>query len=92
MALSTGELSGVCGKLILMTTATTRTVRILKNQFPEVNTWRTMLNLPYRENVTILVPPSEEIPSRFETILEPFISRMKDDETYLILVRGNKSS
>ena len=89
MSLSTGELSAIKGKLILMTaTATTRTVRVLKNQFPEINTWKTILNLPKRENVTILVPPPEDISPHFETVLEPFVQRMKDGETYLILVRG----
>ena len=91
MALSTGELCGLGGKLLIMTaTATTRTVRILKNQFPEITSWKTILNLPYRQNITILVPPSEEIPSRFEIVLEPFVHRMiRENETYLILVRGN---
>ena len=90
MCLSTGEISGIGGKLLLMTaTATTRTVRILKNQFPEIESWKTILNLPYRRNVTILVPPMEDISSRFEITLEPFVDRMKSkNETYLILVRG----
>ena len=89
MSLSTGELSAIKGKLILMTgTATTRTVRVLKNQFPEINSWKTILSLPKRENVTILVPPPENISPHFETVLEPFVQRMKEGVTYLILVRG----
>ena len=91
MTLSTGELSGLGGKLILMTaTATTRTIRILKNQFPEVNSWKSILNLPLRKNVTIIIPPPEEISSNFEIILKPFIQRMvHKKEIYLVIVRGN---
>ena len=90
MALSTGELSGLGGKLLLMTaTATKKTMRILQDQFPEVTKWKTILNLPFRSNVTMLVPPPETVSSKFEETLDPFIKRMKlHKETYLILVRG----
>ena len=90
MALSTGELSAIGGKLMMMTaTATKRTMRILQEQFPEVSRWKTILNLPIRRNVTMLVPPPESISPKFETTLAPFITSMKDDnQTYLILVRG----
>ena len=90
MALSTGELSGLSGGLLLMTaTATKKTIRVLQDQFPEVSRWKLILNTPFRSNVTILVPPPNIISSHFETTLAPFINRMRDmGETYLILVRG----
>ena len=90
MALSTGELSSLSGKLLLMTaTATRKTIRVMQDQFPEVSKWKTVLNLPTRKNVTIVVPPPDLISSNFVTILMPFIKSMKEDgKTYLILVRG----
>ena len=90
MALSTGELSALGGKLVMMTaTATKKTMRILQDQFPEIQKWKTILNIPIRDNVTMLVPPPEAISAKFETTLAPFITSMKDDnQTYLILVRG----
>ena len=93
MALSTGELSSIEGKLVLMSaTATRKTIRILTDQFPEVSKWKLLLNLPLRENVTILVPPQDFIPSSFEITLLPFIDRIKKyGETILILVRGKES-
>ena len=94
MALSTGELSGLGGKLMLMTaTATKTTMRVLQDQFPEVSRWKMILNLPIRSNVTILVPPPEIISPKFETTLAPFINCMKQkDETYLVLVRGRSKA
>ena len=91
MELASGELSGLGGKLLMMTaTATKKTMRILQDQFPEVTKWNNILNIPIRKNVTIIVPPTESVSSRFEDTLAPFISRMKVcNETYLILVRGN---
>ena len=90
MALSTGELSGLGGKLLLMTaTATKKTIRILQEQFPEISRWKLMLNTPIRDNVTIVVPPPHLISSKFEITLSPFITRMLSrGETYLVLVRG----
>ena len=90
MALSTGELSGLGGKLLLMTaTATKKTMRVLQDQFPEVSKWKIILNIPNRSNVTILVPPPHLIPTNFETTLVPFVTDMKEkNTTYLILVRG----
>jgi len=90
MELSTGELSGLCGKLLLMTaTASKKTICILKEQFPEVSKWKTILNLPVRDNVTILTPPSNVISFDYVKIVTPFIHRMIfENETYLILVRG----
>ena len=92
MALSTGELSALDGKLMMMTaTATKKTMRVLQDQFPEISQWKTILNLPIRKNVTILVPPPEIVSPKFETTLAPFITSMKDENlTYLILVRGKK--
>ena len=90
MALSSGELSSLSGKLLLMTaTATKKTMRVLQEQFPEVSKWNLLLHLPLRKNVTTLVPPPHQIPSNFEATLAPFIKRMKEyKETYLIIVRG----
>ena len=90
MALVTGELTGLSGKLLLMTaTATKKTIRVLQNQFPEVSKWKLILNLPVRRNVTVLIPPPDIISSSFEVTLTPFINSMRQEQkTYLILVRG----
>ena len=90
MALTSGELSGVGGTMLFMTaTATSRTVRILMDQLPEIKKWNLILNSPWRENATIVVPPPEILSPKFEVALEPFIVRMKElQEVYLILVRG----
>ena len=90
MSLSTGELSNLDGKLLLMTaTATKKTIRILKSQFTEISRWELILNLPVRENVTMLIPPPDTISTNYTKILAPFVLRMHTtDETYLILVRG----
>ena len=95
MQLSTGELSALGGKLLMMTaTATKKTMRILQDQFPEIKKWTNLLHNPSRPNVGLIVPPSEIISSKFEIMLEPFIERMKNEsETCLIIVRGiNKGS
>ena len=90
MALVTGELTGLSGKLLLMTaTATKKTIRVLQNQFPEVSKWKLILNLPVRRNVTILIPPPDIISTSFEVTLRPFINSMRQEQkTFLILVRG----
>ena len=91
MALSTGELSGLGGSILMMTaTATPKTQRVLQNQFPEIGKWKTLLNLPLRQNVTVIVPPTELISSKVEITLAPFILDMKQNpRIYLIIVRGN---
>ena len=90
MALSSGELSSLKGKFIFMTaTATSSTIRHLLDQVPEIKNLEFILNSPIRDNVTIVVPPVDKIPSSFELLLEPFVKRMKQQkEVYLILVRG----
>ena len=90
MALSSGELSGIGGKILMMTaTATSKTVRILMDQMPEIKKWKLMLNSLRREKVTVVVPNPEILSAKFEVLLEPFILRMVDfHESYLILVRG----
>ena len=90
MALSTGELSSLGGKILLMTaTATKKTMRVLTDQFPEVSKWEVILNPPTRKNVTIVIPPADIISSKFEITLIPFIDEMKkENKTYLILVLG----
>ena len=93
MALSTGELSALGGKLVLMTaTATKKTLRMLQDQLPEVSKWKMILSLPLRNNVTILVPPPYKISSKFEKTLAPFVACMKNDhKVFLILVRGEQT-
>ena len=90
MALSTGELSGLAGVIVMMTaTATPKTLRVLQNQFPEISKWKNLLNLPLRENVTVIVPPTDLISSNVEITLTPFIHDMKEHQrVYLIIVRG----
>ena len=90
MALSTGELSGLAGKVLLMTaTATTKTMRVLQDQFPEVSRWKLVLNLPLRKNITILVPPPEIVSPNYARTLIPFIASMNQDQKiHLIIVRG----
>ena len=91
MAMKSGELSGLCGKTVLMTaTATRKTIRLIQNElFPEVNTWKLVLNPPIRKNCTLLMPPPWFFSASFETTLAPFIARMKElNEVYLIIVRG----
>ena len=90
MCLNTGELAALKGKLILMTaTATRHTVRLLMAQFPEVNDWKLILNVPERSNVTLLIPPPHHISPNFQDNLAPFVERMvKFKEVCLIIVRG----
>ena len=90
MALSSGQLSAIGGQMLLMTaTATSRTIRLLMEEMPEIKKWRSILNSPFRDNVRILVPPPQTLSPKFEVLLEPFITRMKlMDEVYLILIRG----
>ena len=91
MTLSTGEISGLAGKVLLMTaTATNKTMRVLQDQFPELTNWKHVLHLPFRKNVTLLVPPPEIVSPNFARTLLPFITSMKQDhKVYLIIVRGN---
>ena len=90
MSLSTGELSGLHGSILMMTaTATPATQRILQNQFPEIHNWRNLLSSPLRENVVVVVPPPEMISSKLEIMLAPFVKDMVDNgRVYLVLVRG----
>ena len=90
MALASGELSAIGGKMILMTaTATGKTIRLLLDQMPEIRNWKMILNSPLRESISIMVPPPEILSSKFEVLLQPFVPRMKmNGEVYLILVRG----
>ena len=90
MALSSGELSSLDGKILMMTaTATRKTIRVLKDQLPEISKWTMMLKPPNRKNVTILVPPVQTISTNFQTTLAPIIHTIKlEGKTTLILVRG----
>ena len=90
MALTSGELSALGGKMLLMTaTATSKTIRLLLDQMPEIRKWKMILNSPLREGISIMVPPPEILSPKFEVSLQPFVTRMKmHGEVYLILVRG----
>ena len=90
MQLSTGELSSVGGITLLQTaTASCKTVRILQEQFPEITSWKKITNVPFRSNVTLVVPPPHSISSKFQDVLEPFIMRMVNfGEVHLIVVRS----
>ena len=90
MDLSSGELSCFGGITVLQTaTATRKTIRILQSKFPEVKVWNKIVRVPLRDNVTIVVPPSSIISSKFQRSLEPFIRRIIDyGECHLILVRS----
>ena len=87
MELLSGEVSGFGCKTLMMTaTATNKTIRVLQNQLPEISNWTNLLSLPTRENVVMIVPPPEELSSKVEVLLEPFIKDMKSNSTvYLIL-------
>ena len=77
---------------MMTATASSTTMRILQNQFPEILKWENLITSPLRKNVTLLVPPSEIISSSLEVTLAPFISDMKDnDRTYLVIVRGTEN-
>ena len=74
---------------MMTATATRKTIRILKDQLPEVSKWTTILKPPSRQNVTILVPPVEVISPKFEVTLAPFIKMMKKErKSFLVIVRG----
>ena len=90
MKLSNGELSCIKGITVLQTaTASTKTVGALQDEFPEIKKWKKILSVPYRENVTIITPPSNTISSKYQDTLEPFIRRILDHgESHLILVRS----
>ena len=90
MSLLSGEISGIGCKALLMTaTATSRTIRLLQNQLPEVTKWKNMLTSSLRDNVVMLVPPPEVLSANVEVLLEPFVDdMMQNNKFYLVLVRG----
>ena len=90
MSLSSGELSSLGGSVLMMTaTATSKTMRILKSQFPEIKKWINILNSPARKNITIIVPPPKILSSSVDTLLEPFMRLSRDEGKYILkLVRG----
>ena len=90
MGLSSGELSGIGGKLIFLTaTATSKTVRVLMDQLPELKNWGVILNSPMRDNITLVIPPPDLLSAKFEEVLVPHIKMINDHKkVYLILVRG----
>ena len=90
MSLASGQLSAISGNLLLMT-ATAQARRLLMDQLPEIRKLNFILHSPIREDITIVVPPPEAVSPRFEVALEPFVERMRQRETYLILVRGKFS-
>ena len=90
MSLTSGHLSAIGGKMLLMTaTATRTTIRLLLDQLPEIRKWKMILNSPVRAGISIIVPPPDILSPKFEVSLQPFILRMKKHgESYLIIVRG----
>ena len=75
---------------MMTATATAKTLRLLKDQFPEISKWKTILNSSLRENVTQVVPPPEILPSNLENLLEPFLHDIKrNKKSYLVLIRGS---
>ena len=74
---------------MMTATATPKTIRVLKNQLPEITKWRNLISPPLRRNVVTIVPPPEVLSSKVEVLLAPFIHDMRINQTpYLILVRG----
>ena len=92
MQLSSGELASLGGITLLQTaTATCKTISVLEEEFPEVRNWSKIINLPYRSDISIIIPPPKLLPGNFQTILNPFIRRMIDfDEPHLIITRSIK--
>ena len=92
MCISSGEISGLSGKVLLMTaTATQKTIRVLKSQLPEISKWRNLIHSPLRTNCVNIVPPPEILSSKLEVLLAPFVKDMRiHNTTYLILVRGEE--
>ena len=75
---------------MMTATATPKTIRVLKNQLPEITKWRNLISPPLRRKVVTIVPPPEVLSSKVEVLLAPFIHDMRINQTpYLILVRGN---
>jgi superfamily II DNA helicase RecQ len=93
MKLSTGELASLGGITVLQTaTATSRSMHLLQEEFPEITSWKKIINNPFRSNITLIIPPPHTISSKFQNTLEPFIKRMLDlGENHLILVRSINS-
>ena len=89
MSLLSGEVSGINCKTLMMTaTATSKTIRVLQNQLPEVTNWKNILSSPMRNNVVMIVPPPDILSSKVEVLMEPFIKEMTSNKRYLIIVRG----
>ena len=73
-------------------TATSRTLRLLEAEFPEVIKWNKILNVPFRPNISIIVPPPAVLPSQYQDLLAPFVRRITDyQEPHLIIVRSINS-
>ena len=90
MTLTSGELSALSGSFLMMTaTATAKTRRLLQSQVPEVCKWNNLISPPLRDNVLMIIPPIEILPSNVSVLLAPFAEDMKiHGKTYLIIVRG----
>ena len=70
-------------------TATSKTMRLLEAEFPEVSSWKKVLNVPYRSNISIIIPPTNTLSNNYQDILAPFVKRILDfDESHLIIVRS----
>ena len=90
MQLSSGELASLHGVTLLQTaTATSKTVRMLQEEFPEVSNWNKIVEVPFRQNISVIIPHPKNISSKFQVTLEPFITCIVDfGESHLILVRS----
>ena len=78
--------------LIQTATATSKTIRQFEGEFPEVQKWNKILNVPYRPNISIIIPPTETLPSQYQHLLSPFVKRIIDQqEPHLFIVRSVKS-
>ena len=93
MQLSSGELASLGGITLLQTaTASSKTIRLIEDEFPEISTWTKILNVPFRSNVSIIIPPSKCLPSNYRDTLAPFVTRIRDyGESHLFIVRSINS-
>ena len=93
MQLSSGELACLKGVTLLQTaTASSKTIRMLEDEFPEVSSWKKILNVPFRSNISIIIPPASILPSNYQDLLLPFVKRILDyDESHLFIVRSINS-
>ena len=93
MQLSSGELASLKGITLLQTaTASSKTIRMFEDEFPEITAWKKILNIPFRSNISIIIPPASILPSKYQKLLLPFVNRILDfGEPHLFIVRSINS-